>query len=169
MDHSANVWVNGKIAVEHEGGYTPSAATSPTASTAEARRPSFVRAYDDPADLAKPRGKQDWQLEPHSIWYPRTTGIWQTVWMERVPATYIGYVRWTPVVERWEIGFEARLCGDRRDGLRMTVKLSFARSADRRRHVYGGRGRSPPPHRAVGSRNRRLPQRAALDPASRRT
>ena len=34
------------------------------------RKRSYVRAYDDPADLAKPRGKQDWQLEPHSIWYP---------------------------------------------------------------------------------------------------
>ena len=44
-----------------------------------------VRAEDDPHDLAKPRGKQDWQLEPHAIWYPRTTGIWQTVWLERVP------------------------------------------------------------------------------------
>src|SRR5215203_2084409 len=55
-----------------------------------------VRAYDDPGDLAKPRGKQDWQLEPHSIWYPRTTGIWQTVWIERVPATWIRTLRWTP-------------------------------------------------------------------------
>jgi hypothetical protein len=84
-----------------------------------------VRAYDDPADLAKPRGKQDWQLQPHSIWYPRHTGIWQTVWMERVPRTYIGYIRFTPVVERWEIGFEAHLHGERRDGLRMSVRLSF--------------------------------------------
>ena len=47
----------------------------------------MVRAEDDPADLTKPRGKQDWQLEPHSIWYPRTTGIWQTVWLETVPVT----------------------------------------------------------------------------------
>ncbi len=71
-----------------------------------------MRAEDDPRDLTKPRGKQDWQLEPHSIWYPRTTGIWQTVWMERVSATHLGYLRWTPVVERWEIGFETRLEGN---------------------------------------------------------
>ena len=49
-----------------------------------------VRACDDPHDLAKPRGKQDWHLEPHSIWYPRTTGIWQTVWLEVVSATGSG-------------------------------------------------------------------------------
>ena len=82
-----------------------------------------MTAEDDPADLSKPRGKQDWQLHPHSIWYPRTTGIWQSVWIERVPDTYIGYLRWTPNVERWEIGFEAWLEGERREGLRMTVKL----------------------------------------------
>ena len=45
-----------------------------------------VRAVDDPRDLEQPRGKQDWQDEPHDIWYPRTTGIWQTVWLEAVPA-----------------------------------------------------------------------------------
>ena len=45
-----------------------------------------VRVFDDPFDLEKPRGKQDWRLQPHAIWYPRTTGIWQTVWVERVAA-----------------------------------------------------------------------------------
>ncbi len=48
-----------------------------------------MQVEDDPDELAKPRGKQDWQLEPHSIWYPRTTGIWQTVWLERVPNIYL--------------------------------------------------------------------------------
>jgi hypothetical protein len=54
-----------------------------------AKQTVTVHAEDDPHDLAKPRGKQDWQLETHSIWYPRTPGIWQAVWIERVPRTYI--------------------------------------------------------------------------------
>jgi hypothetical protein len=82
-----------------------------------------VRAFDDPVDLSQPRGKQDWQLEPHSIWYPRTTGIWQTVWMETVPSTWIGRVRWTPNLERWELGFEAWMDGTRRESLKLGVKL----------------------------------------------
>jgi hypothetical protein len=82
-----------------------------------------VRCYDDPHDLAKPRGKQDWLLEPHSIWYPRTTGIWQTVWMERVPSTRIDSVRWTPNLERWEIDLDVHLDGERRDDLRLRVEL----------------------------------------------
>jgi beta-galactosidase/beta-glucuronidase len=123
VDYIASVWVNGHFVCDHEGGYTPF-----SADITEHLRPGgpqtvVVRAEDDPADLSKPRGKQDWQLHPHSIWYPRTSGIWQSVWLEHVPSTYIGEVSWTPNVERWEIGFEARLDGVRREGLRLAVHL----------------------------------------------
>jgi len=123
VDYLARVWVNGHSVVEHEGGYTPFSADITVDIDATGPQTLVVYAYDDPADLSKPRGKQDWQLHPHSIWYPRTTGIWQPVWMERVPATYIGHLRWTPNVEHWEIGFEAWLEGERREGLRFNVKL----------------------------------------------
>ncbi|TAE94411.1 MAG: glycoside hydrolase family 2 [Oscillatoriales cyanobacterium] len=109
VDYRARVWVNGQFVIEHEGG--PQRVT--------------VWAHDDPQDLAKPRGKQDWQIEPHSIWYPRTTGIWQTVWVELVPHTYIDRIRWTPQFERWEIGFEAFVAGDRQSGIQIKVKLSI--------------------------------------------
>lgn len=39
----------------------------------------------DPLDLGAPRGKQDWLPEPHSIWYPRSSGITRSVWWEGVP------------------------------------------------------------------------------------
>ena len=96
-----------------------------------------MRADDDPHDLAKPRGKQDWQLEPHSIWYPRTTGIWQTVWLERVPATWIDELRWTPNLERWEIGCDA--CGATaraRDGLRLRGAADASTSSCSPTNVY---------------------------------
>jgi hypothetical protein len=73
-----------------------------------------VRAADHPADLAKPRGKQDWLLESHSIWYPRTTGIWQTVWLEAMPYPGLASLRWTPNLERWELALDARIAGLRR-------------------------------------------------------
>ena len=125
VDHIAKVWVNDHAATEHEGGYTPFSVDITEYLRAEGPQTVVVRAYDDPADLAKPRGKQDWKLDPHSIWYPRTTGIWQTVWLEPVPCTYIGYVKFIPVMERWEIGFSAYVWGDRREDLRLTIKLSF--------------------------------------------
>ena len=122
VDSAATVWVNGAYAGEHEGGYTPFV-LDVTDLAPDVRCEIVVRAEDDPHDLAKPRGKQDWQLEPHSIWYPRTTGIWQTVWLEKVPPTRIGRVAFTPHLARWDIGVEAWLEGDRRADLRLAVKL----------------------------------------------
>jgi len=122
VDWGATVWINGVFAGEHEGGYTPfSFDVTDLAGTGVCE--ITVRAEDDPHDLAKPRGKQDWQLEPHSIWYPRTSGIWQTVWLERVPATRIGRVAFTPNLARWEIGVEIRLEGQRGADTRLGVRL----------------------------------------------
>ncbi len=123
VDYRARVWVNGHKAASHEGGYTPFTADITGLCIANGAQTVVVQAEDDPADLSKPRGKQDWQLDPHSIWYPRTTGIWQTVWLERVPASYVDALRWTPNLERWEIGFELWLGGDAANELRCGVKL----------------------------------------------
>ncbi|MDB5941764.1 MAG: putative b-glycosidase, Glycoside Hydrolase Family 2 [Ramlibacter sp.] len=123
VDYAAKVWVNGHLAVVHEGGHTPFRADITHLLNASGKQTVTVRAQDDAGDLTKPRGKQDWQLEPHSIWYPRTTGIWQTVWLERVSRTYIDKIRWTPRVEGYEIGFEARLAGDPIDDLSVEITL----------------------------------------------
>jgi beta-galactosidase/beta-glucuronidase len=123
VDAIATVWVNDHLAVRHVGGYTPFCADITHLLAPGRPQEIVVRAQDDPHDLAKPRGKQDWQLKPHSIWYPRTTGIWQTVWLERVPATWIDVIRWTPCVERWEIGFEAWVKGEQREDLRLRAQL----------------------------------------------
>ena len=123
VDSRATVWVNGIRLGSHEGGYTPFSFDI-TQLAHHGACEIVVQAQDDPHDLAKPRGKQDWQLEPHSIWYPRTTGIWQTVWIERVPATRIDRLAFTPNLARWEIGVQAWIEGERRDGLRLSVKLN---------------------------------------------
>jgi beta-galactosidase/beta-glucuronidase len=123
VDYRATVWVNGSVVVKHEGGYTPFFADITDYLDSGATQTVALLAEDDPGDLSKPRGKQDWQLHPHSIWYPRTTGIWQPVWAERVGSTFIDGLRWTPNVERWELGFEAWMGGRRRDDLRLHLKL----------------------------------------------
>jgi beta-galactosidase/beta-glucuronidase len=124
VDYSATVWVNGSRLGSHDGGYTPFTIDLGDLPDTDGALEIVVCAEDDPADLAKPRGKQDWQLHPHSIWYPRTTGIWQTVWLERVPATYLADVKWTSSLERWDIGLDARIAGLWREGLRLSVKLT---------------------------------------------
>jgi beta-galactosidase/beta-glucuronidase len=123
IDYRAAVWVNGTLAAQHEGGYTPFRIDI-TDLLRSGKQSIVVRAEDDPHDLSKPRGKQEWQLNPHSIWYPRTTGIWQTVWMERLNATYIESIDWVSNVERWELGLEMRVGGIRRVDLRLDVRLT---------------------------------------------
>lgn len=122
VDYVATVWINGLYAGAHEGGNTPFT-LDVTHCTPTGDCEIVLRAEDDPHDLAKPRGKQDWQLEPHSIWYPRTSGIWQTVWMERVPCTRIRRLAFTPDLARWDIGVQAWVEGDPRATLRLGIKL----------------------------------------------
>lgn len=123
VDNHAMVWVDGTIVVEHEGGYTPFSADITDALGTSDEHEIVVRAYDHPGDLDKPRGKQDWQADPHSIWYPRTTGIWQTVWLERVPKTQIRHLQWNASIERWEIGLDAFVLAEERRKLTLSVKL----------------------------------------------
>jgi beta-galactosidase/beta-glucuronidase len=123
VDYAAKVWVNGHYVASHEGGHTPFHADITGALNASGPQVVTVRVDDDPHELNKPRGKQDWQLEPHSIWYPRTTGIWQTVWLETVPRTYVQKIRWTPHVEGFALTFEARVGGDSLDGLTIEVQV----------------------------------------------
>jgi beta-galactosidase/beta-glucuronidase len=122
VDYKARVWLNGRLVAEHEGGHTPFTADI-TEALIDGEQVLLVRAEDDPADLGKPRGKQDWLLEPHSIWYPRTTGIWQSVWLEPVGATYIKTLRWTPVFDGFEIGCEVLAAGALKSGLSVEVRL----------------------------------------------
>src|SRR5687767_13587195 len=128
VDYESTVYVNGHVAVRHEGGYTPFSADVTPLLNKSGPNTLVVHAADDPADLSKPRGKQDWKLQPHSIWYYRTTGIWQSVWLEVVPSTYIQNIRWSPNAERWEISLDAALAGETRDDLQLRVVL---RAGDR--------------------------------------
>lgn len=135
VDYEARVWVNGRYLGSHQGGHTPFRFDITDFLSEGEVQVVTVRADDDPHDLAKPRGKQDWQKEPHSIWYPRTTGIWQTVWLEEVPCTYIGRLRWTPLLERWEIGCEAFIDGLHHEGMQLRVRLSVMDSETKTRKV----------------------------------
>ena len=124
VDWTAKVWVNGQLAVQHDGGYTPFSCDITELLIDGTEQEIVVRAEDDPHDMAKPRGKQDWQGAPHAIWYQRTTGIWQSVWLELVSSSHLSHLRWTPDVPSFSIGLDASIAGPRRDDLKLAVKLS---------------------------------------------
>lgn len=123
IDYEAQVWLNGIYLGTHTGGYTPFFFDISEALNDGEEQVLIVRADDDPHDLTKPRGKQDWLREPHSIWYPRTSGIWQTVWLEDVSATYIEKIKCTSHLERWEIGVEAFIGGKNLKNAELKVVL----------------------------------------------
>jgi Glycosyl hydrolases family 2, sugar binding domain/Glycosyl hydrolases family 2/Glycosyl hydrolases family 2, TIM barrel domain len=94
VDWQTQVMVNGKPVGTHTGGYDPF-----SFDVTEFLKPSgdqvVVVSVTDPTDRGtQPRGKQ--VLEPKSIWYTAVTGIWQTVWIEPVPAAYISGLELVP-------------------------------------------------------------------------
>lgn len=139
VDYRAAVWVNGQLVATHEGGHTPFSADITSALESEGDQVVVVRAEDLPGDLTQPRGKQDWQDEPHAIWYHRTTGIWQPVWWEETGECRIGQVRWTPDVDRSSVGLEVRLVGPAPEGLQVRLRLRLG-SEDIVDDVYAVQG-----------------------------
>ncbi|MFC4942834.1 glycoside hydrolase family 2 protein [Pseudonocardia sp. GCM10023141] len=131
VDHRARVWVDGRLAGEHEGGHTPFTFDITAlvdggpdgGSDQDGDHVLVVRAQDDPHDLTQPRGKQDWHEDPHAIWYRRTTGIWQTVWLEAVPATGIEHLQWLPAGPS-DVELSVRFRG-RAGGTRLRAVLRF--------------------------------------------
>lgn len=120
VDYETTVWINGCRVAHHEGGHTPFSVDITPYLRSE--NLLWVRADDDPKDMEKPRGKQDWRETPHGIWYPRTTGIWQSVWLEAVPSTHILGLNVIPQPNPLGFFFEVRLGGHWED-TRLRVRL----------------------------------------------
>jgi beta-galactosidase/beta-glucuronidase len=98
VDWRAEVWVNGKSAGNHEGGYDPFTLDITDALKPGSQSQEVVVAVWDPTDSAlQPRGKQ--VLNPNSIWYTAVSGIWQTVWLETVPREYVRELAMTPDID----------------------------------------------------------------------
>jgi beta-galactosidase/beta-glucuronidase len=113
VDYHATVWVNGTRVGEHEGGSTPfsfdvTSALNPGANTVT------VRAFDPPTDRYIPRGKQYWEPQSRGIFYTRTSGIWQPVWLEAAGDAYLESVRITPTLDG-AVRFEGKIARDRPD------------------------------------------------------
>jgi len=97
VDYEATVWVNGVEVGRHRGGFSPFTCDLSTVAEPGKTMTVVLRARD-PKDEPKPRGKQSPTYANHGCLYTRTTGIWQTVWLEPVPHTHLKRPRITPDV-----------------------------------------------------------------------
>ena len=110
VDYYATVWVNGVQVAEHEGGHTPFFADV-THTLGDGENVLVVRAEDPSRDVTIPRGKQYWKEESEGIFYTRTTGIWQTVWLEAVNLRRVSSLKLTPDVDAASVDAEVHIEG----------------------------------------------------------
>jgi beta-galactosidase/beta-glucuronidase len=110
-DWETTAWLNGDPLGVHRGGYDP---FSFEVSDSLVPGENVLRlAVWDPSDTAgQPRGKQS--LRPRTIWYTPVSGIWQTVWLEAVPQTYISRLKLTPNLATSTLRISFEVDGDPR-------------------------------------------------------
>jgi len=112
VDYETTVWVNGTEVARHRGGFTPFTCYLSGVAGGGDEAVIVVRARDD-ARSTIPRGKQCPEFENFGCCYTRTTGIWQTVWMEPVPEVFMKRPRVTPDVGNGRFLVEVPLSANR--------------------------------------------------------
>ena len=123
VDYTTDVWVGGTKVGSHFGGYTPFTFHI-TAAVCPGENRITVCAEDDCRDPLIPRGKQSEELYSHGCEYTRTTGIWQTVWLEITPASYIANYRVNPDPDNSAAHFEVFFAGTRPVGT-LTAAVTY--------------------------------------------
>lgn len=110
VDYEATVYVNGAPCTAHRGGYS-SFCIDITDNVHEGENILTVHALDDTRSRLVPTGKQSIDYASAGCFYTRTTGIWQTVWLEYVPTAYIRSVHYLTDAESGIVTIEADLQG----------------------------------------------------------
>jgi beta-galactosidase/beta-glucuronidase len=109
VDWATQVFVNGIKVGGHEGGYDPFSIDITGALEKGIRQSIAVRVWDPTDEGPQPAGKQ--VIDHSGIWYTPVTGIWQTVWLEHVPETYVLSTRQTPDVDLKKVHIVVRTTG----------------------------------------------------------
>lgn len=117
VNWESEVFVNGKSLGKHKGGFDPFSYEI-TDSIKDGANELVVTAYNPANNGEQPRGKQ--VVNPGGIFYLPSTGIWQTVWLEPVPKTYIKNLTITPDVDRKLVKIDVQVGGDSK-GAMVTV------------------------------------------------
>ncbi|XHR95494.1 glycoside hydrolase family 2 protein [Mucilaginibacter sp. UC70_90] len=107
VDWRTEVFVNGKSAGIHEGGFDPFTFNITPYLKGGAKQEITVSVWDPTDDGPQPRGKQ--VKKPEGIWYTPVTGIWQTVWLEGVAKTHIEATKQTPNIDDHTLSVSAEV------------------------------------------------------------
>jgi beta-galactosidase/beta-glucuronidase len=121
VDWDATVFVNGKKAGEHRGGYSAFELDITDQLNPTGPQELVVSVWDPTDAGTQPRGKQ--VAKPNSIWYTSVTGIWQTVWIEPVPQVSIDSLVLVPDLDARVLNVTAKLRGKADDATIRVVAL----------------------------------------------
>lgn len=121
VDYLCEVFVNGTSVGTHQGGYDPFSFDITSYLTGAGEQDIAVRVNDVTDAKGYPRGKQT--LYPGGIMYTSTTGIWQTVWLEAVPQSYIANFRMVPDIDNATLNFFPNVAGNYIRGLNIRCKI----------------------------------------------
>lgn len=110
VDYESFVYINGQLVKTHVGGYASFEANI-TKYVNEGENTIFVIAEDDIRSGQQPSGKQSDKYDSYGCYYTRTTGIWQTVWLEFLPDTYIKNAKYYHDIENGIITLMGNVCG----------------------------------------------------------
>ena len=110
VDYDATLWVNGRFIGRHRGGYVQFSLEITSALRA-GKNEIVIRAVDDVRSPVQPTGKQSGRYESYGCLYRRTTGIWQTVWLEAVGDTYLERVTVSPDLDSGRVVLQADAAG----------------------------------------------------------
>ncbi len=111
VDYFSEIYINGKSVGTHKGGFS-SFEFDITDSVIVGSNTVVVSAIDDLRSCKQPAGKQSDKLKSYGCSYTRTTGIWQTVWLEFVPKTYIKSYKIIPNPDNNQAILEVSIAGD---------------------------------------------------------
>lgn len=129
VDWQADVYVNGQKVGTHKGGYDPFSFDITQFLKRGSSQEVAVRVWDPTDEGPQPRGKQ--VKNPRGIWYTPVTGIWQTVWLETVPETFISSTRQTPDIDRKRLTVKAKVENlQSNDWLRVTALDGGTKAAE---------------------------------------
>ena len=98
VDWETEVYVNGLLAGSHKGGFDPFSFDITPHLKKKGTQTLVVKVWDPTDQGPQPRGKQ--VRKPEGIWYTPVTGIWQTVWLEALPETYLATMKQTPDIDQ---------------------------------------------------------------------
>ena len=109
-DYKTKVFINGNEAGVHEGGYV-SFCFDITSFINAGKNDIVIYCEDDTKNPMIPRGKQSEEYYSHGCDYTRTTGIWQTVWLEFTEKTFVESVKYYPDYLTGSVTVQAKLNG----------------------------------------------------------